>query len=227
MFKFLFSFCIGICLLCTSCSVQTLSDEELYANAVHDSQIAKRSKLHDLVTLNLDDPSVTYIGNKVLMATFHNAPKFYQKGNDEKLSINALWLVSYKELETKLSVNSNCSNKRIIQILGAKVRSSYSYLSLLLIDPNKLIRPAYLQDPFVNAMSLTLSTNDKSFERWFNDMKSKHDYPWTALGYTYDWGVHGDVYGLSEFILRKNDYYHVVETSTMDNFIASECKVKY
>ncbi len=227
MFKFLFSFCIGICLLCTSCSVQNLSDEELYANAVHDSQIVKRSKLHDLVTLNLDDPSVIYIGNKVLMATFHNAPKFYQKDHDEKLSINALWLVSYKELETKLSKNSNCSNKRIIQILGAKVGSSYSHLSLLLIDPNKLIRPAYLQDPFVNAMTLTLSTNDKSFERWFNDMKSKQDYPWTALGYTYDWGSHGDVYGLSEFILRKNDYYHVVESTTMDNFIAYECKVKY
>jgi len=182
---------------------------------------------HDLVTLNQNDPSVTYIGNKVLMATFHNVPKFYQKDHDVKLSIDALWLVSYKELETKLSQYSNCSNKRITQILGAKVGSSYSHLSLLLIDPNKLIRPAYQQDPFLNAMSLTLSTTDKSFERWFNDMKSKQDYPWTALGYTYDWGSQGDVYGLTEFILRKNDYYHVVETTSMDNFIASECKVKY
>lgn len=228
MFKFLFSLCIGICLLCSSCSVQPLSDEELYAKAVHNSHIVSRAKIHDLVTLNLKDPSVIYIGNKVLMATFHNVPKYYQKGQDVKLSIDVLWLVSYKELENKLSENSNCSNKRIIQILGAKVGSSYSHLSLLLIDPNKLIRPAYLQDPFVNAMSLTLSSTDKNFERWFYDMKSKLDYPWTALGYTYDWGDSGDnVYGVSEFILRKDDYYHVLQTTTMDNFISSECKLKY
>ena len=227
MFKFLFSVCIGICLLCSACSVQTLSDEELYLGAVRNSHLISPSKIHDLVTLNHNDPLVTFIGRKVLMATFHNVPKYYQKGHDVKLSKDVLWLVSYKELENKLSENSNCSIKRITQILGAKVGASYSYLSLLLIDPKKLIRPAYLQDPFINKMSLSLSTEDKNFEHWFNNMKSNHDYPWTALGYTYDWGASDDVYGLSEFILRKDGYYHVLQTTTMDNFISSGCEVKY
>ncbi len=227
MFKFLSYVFVGIFLLCTSCSESSLSDVELYSQAVLNSHTPSQSKIHDLVTLNRNDPKVTYIGDKVLMATFHNAQKFYQKGADVKLSIDVLWLVSYKELETKLTKASNCSSKRITQILGAKVNSQYSYLSLVLINPEKLLRPAYLQDPFVNKMSLTLSTNDKSFVHWFNDMKSNQDYPWTALGYTYDWGSLSDVYGLTEFILRKNDYYHVVATSTMDDFISSNCSLKY
>ena len=37
----------------------------------------------------------------------------------------------------------------------------------------------------------------------------------------------GDVYGLSEFILRKGDTYHAVDTITIDKFISSGCEVKY
>ena len=227
MFKFLFSFLIGICLLCNSCSVQTLPDEELYADAVRNTHLFSKSKIYDLVTLSKGDKLVTYIGDKVLMATFHNVPKFYPIDRDIKLSIDVLWLVSYKELESKLSNTANCTNKRIIQILGERMDSNYSNLSLVLIDPHKLLRPAYLQDPFINEMALSLTTSDKTFETWFYQMKAGKDYPWTALGYTYDWGNSGDVYGLSEFILRKGDTYHVVDTITIDKFISSGCKVKY
>ena len=227
MFKFLFSFLIGICLLCNSCSVQTLSDEQLYADAVRNTHLFSKSNIHDLVTLNKDDNLVTYIGDLVLMATFHNVPRFYPIDHDIELSIDGLWLVSYKELEAKLSNPVNCSNKRIIQILGERIDSNYSHLSLVLVDPHKLLRPAYVQDPFINKMSLSLTTSDKNFESWFYQMKAGKDYPWTALGYTYDWGNSRDVYGLSEFILRKGSTYHAVDTITIDKFISSGCKVKY
>ena len=133
MFKFLFSFLIGICLLCNSCSVQTLSDEQLYAEAVRNTHLFSKSKIHDLVTLNKEDNLVAYIGDYVLMATFHNVPRFYPIDHDIVLSIDVLWLVSYKELEAKLSNTVNCSNKRIIQILGERIDSNYTHLSLVLI----------------------------------------------------------------------------------------------
>ncbi len=43
---------------------------------------------------------------------------------------------------------------------------------------------------------------------WFNDLKEKsygyNGFPWTRLGYTFDWGGDAnDDYWLSEFIIKK------------------------
>ena len=227
MFRFLFSFFIGICLLCTSCTDRILSDHDLYSLAVQKTHLNDKLQIYDLVTLNRDDPLISYVGDKVAMATFHNVPEFYPAGSDVKLSIDVLWLVSYRELESVLSKNINCSSKRITQILGERPDSNYSHLSLVIIDPDKLIRPAYSQDPFVNKMSTSLSTDDTNFAHWFYSMKTQMNYPWTALGYTFDWGATDDYYGLSEFILRKNDSYHVVDTESISDFIRSGCKLQF
>lgn len=72
-----------------------------------------------------------------------------------------------------------------------------------------------------------INGKNQNFESWFYQMKAGKDYPWTALGYTYDWGNSRDVYGLSEFILRKGSTYHAVDTITIDKFISSGCEVKY
>lgn len=42
-------------------------------------------------------------------------------------------------------------------------------------------------------------------------------YPWTRLGYTYDWGAE-DEYGLTEFLVLKNSTIEVEFTKTIDEF---------
>lgn len=47
----------------------------------------------------------------------------------------------------------------------------------------------------------------KDFEGWFNNRKdylysSSYPYPWTRLGYTYDWGDPQNHVGLSEFVMH-------------------------
>ena len=48
---------------------------------------------------------------------------------------------------------------------------------------------------------------DAMFETWFeNNTASSYStgaYPWTRLGYTYDWADNGTAYGLSEVIIFK------------------------
>ena len=48
-------------------------------------------------------------------------------------------------------------------------------------------------------------------------------YPWTALGYTYDYGKE-DHYGLSEFVLLKGSRYYVEKTVKIDDYIKNKCQ---
>lgn len=45
-----------------------------------------------------------------------------------------------------------------------------------------------------------------------------HRYPWTGLGYTYDWADNGTEYGLSEFILKNGAEVTVERTYTNEEF---------
>ncbi len=64
---------------------------------------------------------------------------------------------------------------------------------------------------------------DPGYKAWFdgNIVWSYFDsaYPWTRLGYTYDWGGGGNEYGLSEFLIRKDAVVEVEFTLTTEEFI--------
>ena len=49
-------------------------------------------------------------------------------------------------------------------------------------------------------------TSEVTDRNWFNRLKSEsygeNGYPWTRLGYTYDWGNPKGEVGLSEFIIK-------------------------
>ena len=57
---------------------------------------------------------------------------------------------------------------------------------------------------------------DEDYKEWFdsNIISSYFDgkYPWTRLGYTYDWADNGSEYGLSEFIIKKDSDVKVAYT---------------
>jgi hypothetical protein len=46
-------------------------------------------------------------------------------------------------------------------------------------------------------------------------------YPWTQLGYTYDWGGDGDEVGLSEFVVRKGSEVVVKDVFTVAEYCGS------
>lgn len=68
------------------------------------------------------------------------------------------------------------------------------------------------------------------FRQWFNDniissYFSGDDYPWTRIGYTYDWGradgkTAASEYGLSEFLVKEASAVTIAYTVTLDDFIA-------
>ena len=65
--------------------------------------------------------------------------------------------------------------------------------------------------------------DDDWYAKWFNDniLWSYFDsaYPWTRLGYTYDWADNGKEYGLTEFLIIPNSEALVEFTLTTEEFI--------
>jgi hypothetical protein len=77
------------------------------------------------------------------------------------------------------------------------------------VYPEKLFRPT--PDPEINDHEADLyfpSWVGQKHRNWFNnEIKSKYDtattsaYPWTRLGYTYDWANPQNPVGMSEFVV--------------------------
>lgn len=101
--------------------------------------------------------------------------------------------------------------ERFHQLLGMPLSKGYNTITAIWVDADLLYRPAF--EPDTNKpMQLTLQKTgnddfDAMFETWFekNTISSYYTgaYPWTRLGYTYDWADNGTDYGLSEFIIFK------------------------
>ena len=73
-------------------------------------------------------------------------------------------------------------------------------------------------------MTESLDENtEESFKEWFDSnivwSYFESAYPWTRLGYTYDWADNQEEYGLSEFLIQNNSSVQVAYTVTMEEMI--------
>lgn len=94
------------------------------------------------------------------------------------------------------------------------------------MNPEDVCRPACQPDPFSKEMQTRLDPDsaDEGYVAWFDEnilgSYFYGAYPWTRLGYTYDWADNGSEYGLSEFLIRQGAEVEVVDTRTTEEFLA-------
>jgi hypothetical protein len=81
------------------------------------------------------------------------------------------------------------------------------------VKPSDLYRPSADPDPADCEAELDFDTSpettvSESYMDWFHTNESasyiltRNGYPWTRLGYTYDWCAGANEVGLSEFVIR-------------------------
>lgn len=191
-----------------------------YETAVKDASDATNEEIAPLVVITEDSENIVWNGDKskVLMVTLHGEPKKY-KDNEYVTLDDEVWVASEKELFNWYKANSNGVKNwslRLRQLMGLPKDENVTHFSLIWVDPHDLVRPAYVSDvtnptmrtDFSDDFDSEFETPDRAawFKRWFDKYKAKSyvkgGYPWTRLGYTYDWGRKGnDKYGLTEFLV--------------------------
>lgn len=190
----------------------------LYHNAIDDASVAQADELMPLKAIDTEADSV-------LVCTWNKYPDSYITGSDITISYGDVWVFTQDEVYNWGQTNGMADNMtlRMEQLIGLPPQKGYTHFSVLSVNPDDLFRPS--RDSEINDTKAELEfPADVTAEHksWFESNAeysyNPHRYPWTGLGYTYDWADNGTEYGLSEFILKNGAKAKVEKTYTNDEF---------
>lgn len=204
------------------------AEAELYAQAVEDAKTIEPEELLPLkTTLTRDDPYARWNdrGDRVLVCTWNDTPEDYPDGATVTVGEEPVWVFSGAEFEAWYAANSSGVEDwelRLCQLIGLPPDAGYTHFTTLWADPGDLLRPAFDPDVTTNTMAEDL-TGEDWYQDWFADNTAasygEDGYPWTRLGYTYDWADNGTEYGLTEFILPAGAEATVERTVTTEAYL--------
>lgn len=205
------------------------TDQELYAMAVKDAAIAEEGEIKPLVSLTKNDPLVTWDDRgRVLLCTWHSYPDSYPEGETVTAKWGYVWTFTDREIATHAEEleKSGDAVMRMRQLISIDPNKTHSTVTGLWVDPSDVLRPAYQSDASKGNMRTAFPEGEEveeSFKNWFDqnilDSYYYGSYPWTRLGYTYDWADNGKEYGLTEFLIKKGAQAEVAFTRTTDEFL--------
>ena len=141
--------------------------------------------------------------------------KYWPMGKPFKLSNNQAympWVTSVPELSDFLKwqkfTDTTSLRIRVAQVLGMPAYTENNYIVEFWVYPENMFRPT--PDPEITDHEANLyfpSSATVAYRTWFNNLiqiqydTTKNPFPWTRLGYTYDWGNPVSEIGLSEFVI--------------------------
>jgi hypothetical protein len=202
----------------------------MYSNAMVNASNVVASKIRrDLTSITEDNADLVWRTNsttgarEVLVTSFMTATastSFYRVGSSAQLRRDA-WVTVVPELKN-ICRNYTGTNLllRLKQALGLPATSANDSIVEYYVDPFYLLRPS--RDPEITdeEAEAAFRTNFPSYGNmvstnylaWFQRTIDSRNYgmtngvwsgfPWTQLGYTYDWSKTGNnVMGLSEFVV--------------------------
>lgn len=214
--------------------------DQRYATAITDAMVADSSEVTDtLWAITAANPNLqwkTVNGQQyVLMATFMRFPSSYPAGDSINTTWGDGWIFIPSQMKKRLLPVLTATSDtilRISQLLGLPPVNSKSntHIATMWVPASRLFRPAGNPDITTSTASPVLANGlPDDYVTWFNNyiiyayyhpLQSDTDfhYPWTRMGYTYDWAPGASKVGLSEYVLRGNSGCWVEQTTTAAGF---------
>lgn len=206
-----------------STKVNEPSLSELYNTAVNDAIIVSEDEVaNDLIAIKPENNSINYRSingkNYVLALTLTPYVNSYIVGDTIETSWGEIWLTVVPEIKNfyknKIYQNDSILQLRLLQNLGMPVSNRKYYFVEMWVDPDSLFRPTPDEEITDSKTDLYFPEDaTESHKIWFNNQilnsyfpiaTNANKYPWTRLGYTYNWTFGEKERGFSEFVLRKN-----------------------
>ncbi|MCX5746445.1 MAG: hypothetical protein NT062_28545 [Proteobacteria bacterium] len=182
-----------------------------YAAAVQDAREATRAEIvRDLRAITPTAPGLTWRDGKVLVVTWTGWPGYDGAVGSAMPSGREVWVTAVPDVQTFCkTVDPDGLVARLEQRLGLRPNNGKTRFVELWVAPGDLFRPcpdAEITDAQceLDFDALPVPATD-AHRRWFEKLQAgsygEPGYPWTRLGYTYDWGGAREV-GPSEFVVR-------------------------
>ncbi|MFY0631754.1 MAG: hypothetical protein JXR05_15420 [Flavobacteriaceae bacterium] len=199
--------------------------DSLFSAAIQEAQNPSPSKIvNNLLPIN-GNPNIidTIIKNEryVKMVSWKSRPSYFPDSGKYNTSTHDLWLTIapiIKDSCTNFYKTLKDPNMRLRQLLGLQPFTVETFFLEVWVKPADLFRPCPDNGTDDTSCDLNLpSTVTPEYRKWFNDLRAiqytdctdtifhEYGYPWTQLGYTYDWSPDNPSHvGLSEFVVTRN-----------------------
>ena len=189
-----------------------LSVKDLYQAAIEDAKVAEPGEIVDTLIAIRPDNSDLIRDDKgrILMVTWTSSAGYNDKiGQDTDLAED-VWTTAAPEMQVfcqKAGLTGDALTLRLEQIIGLPPGAGYDRVAELWVPLGAMFRPS--PDPEITDSVAELDFPEGTPEEhidWINNLKATSygpdGYPWTRLGYTYDWNADSREVGLSEFVVR-------------------------
>lgn len=202
----------------------TLTDAELtqaFLAAVQDAAIADPAELsRNLVAIVPGEPKLKWQGEgddrRVLVVTWTSFNGYDANVGKSMTLTREVFVTAVPQVQDFCAVDTTPAAQMVLrleQLLGLPPRNGKTKFVEMWVKPIDLFRPS--PDPEITDHEAELElrnskqlTTSPEYIAWYNDLKSKSygegGYPWTRMGYTYDWGNPKTRVGMSEFVIGVN-----------------------
>lgn len=162
---------------------------------------------HKLIRIDRKAPTVTV----VTWTTTATADKFYPIGRSA-VGVDVWVTVSpqLRELCARFADDPDALRLRLQQLLGLPPHHEDRTFVVMDVRPDALIRPCPDPDPSTPTCTWDFPAGvSNKHKAWFAEQAVSRyrappdGYPWTRLGYTYDWSPDGALSSVSEFVVPK------------------------
>ena len=234
-------------LLGLSCSTRKLSKSynELKINHLYSQSIEDAAKPQpweiksDLVKISGKNPNLIWKeidGEFYILVSTWKIDTFFLINNSPDRKINTSkflsWVTTAPELQN-LCQNRSFGRKegldlRLKQLLGLPPNIEKNYFIEFWVTPKDLFRPCLDQGVYDVNCNLSFPENGSlQYKKWINDLRIESyynaewdkNYPWTQLGYTYDWNSKNkNNFGASEFVIDKNKDIFINKIYTTEDY---------
>jgi hypothetical protein len=198
-------------------NLSTASEEKDFQKALDDTKVATYGEIsRNLTPIVSYNTNLTWNGGKVLMTAW--ADDYYKRFNvGEYMTVSSaheIWVFPPHEMKNFLKKNKVAKKQlqdRLKKLLGLRPESKNTLFVEFWVTPYDMYRPSPDPETSDNEAELDFpgcpySSISQAYKDWFNNRKAtiytgSHSYPWTGLGYTYDWGSRNHI-GLSEYVIK-------------------------
>ena len=216
------SFCLIILFLLGSCA--SISWPRAYNDAIRDAINPEPDEivynLTSIVQSNAELAWRDFDGiPHVLMVSLVRNTSYYENSVGKQYNTKEYytWITAVPEIRKICSQQGFAGDDltmRLRQLLGLPPNSKNVAFVEFWVNPKDVFRPSPDNEIVDTTAGLNLAANTEPwYRKWFNELRAnqycqsenpKQDaYPWTQLGYTYDWGNSDSEQGVSEFVIKK------------------------
>lgn len=225
---FLFFFIYFSVISCYYCPYRNYTYiDTVYNSALTDASVAEEHEIIPLISITPKNPNLTfsYIDNgqwlKVVSLTSWSG--YIDLIGSKILTPRIIWVTVDPQLRhaCKDFCHIDDFDLRLKQLLGLHPNSTSTYIVELWVQLDSLFRPCLSPDITSDNCSLSYSSDISSTHiQWVKDLSSISyhpytGYPWTRLGYTYDWSE-STHHGLNEFIISSHT--HIIVDNVIDYY---------